>query len=86
MHNKSRKFRSQRRSKRKFAGNRFVTANRDPVEEEATVVQQNFTMPANENQDEIVGRLGQHWPKRFTFTFLSISCQRYTVGFDVPCS
>lgn len=52
--NKNRKFRSRRRSKRKFAGNRFVTASREPVEEEETVAEQDFMMPANENEDETV--------------------------------
>ncbi len=50
--NKNRKFRS--RSKRKFAGNRFVTASKEPVEEEETVAEQDFMMPANENEDETV--------------------------------
>lgn len=54
--NRNRKFRSRRRSKRKFAGNRFVTANKDRVEEEENIAEQTDIASANENQDETISR------------------------------
>ena len=55
--NRNRKFRSKRRNKRKFAGNRFVTATRDPVEREEAIVKQNIAMTVDEGQDETVGNI-----------------------------
>ena len=54
--NRNRKFRSRRRNKRRFGGNRSVDANKDPIEREDAAVGQNVTTPSNESQDETVSR------------------------------
>ena len=80
--NRNHKFRRNRRSKRKFAGNRFVTAKRDPVEREEAIAEQNIAMTVDEGQDEMVGRpLQAILYKFYLYCFPSILC----LGSVVTC-